>query len=146
MQWCSFCKHRIEILVQMQIENKIFPMGRFSWQAKCLHKRQDAAALAVRGGMGVSQANPPGVLSQARSTHHHQLSDLATGSKHQQQVFTGARKLETSRRYLIQQPLVINIRRKPVACELLGLHWNLTTLSFCKEILPGQRIIIANYS
>ena len=68
------------------------------------------------------------------------------GSKHQQQVFTGARKLETSRRYLIQQPLVINIRRKPVASNLLWLHGNLTTLSFCKEILPGQRIIIANYS
>ena len=52
-------------------------MGRFSCQAKNLHKRQDAAALAVRGGMGVSQANPPGVLSPARSSHHHQLSDLA---------------------------------------------------------------------
>ena len=49
----------------------------FQWEGSPDKPRAFIKGKTLLPGMGVSQANPPGVLSPARSSHHHQLSDLA---------------------------------------------------------------------
>ena len=136
MQLCSsFCKHWIENLLQMQIENEIFEMGRFSWQALSIHWRL--------GGMGVRAgwlaANPPGVLSQARSSHHHrQLSDQASRANTTTGFYWSKKTRDVPEIFESAAALVIDIRRKPVACNL-RLQRGHTMLSFCKETPPPRK-------
>ena len=77
---------------------------------------------------GCLAANPPAVLSPARSSHHHhQLSAQANN-----RFLLEQENLERRPEQLCN----INIPRKPVAACNLGLHWSRTAQSFCKEILP----------
>ena len=91
---------------------------------------------------GCLAANPPAVLSPARNSHHHhQLSALANNRflPEQENVL----KIFDIR----EQPLVINIPRKPVAACNLGLHWSRTPPSFCKEYFLAEGLWLhANYS